>query len=85
MPNTLQSCLVKSLYLTTDVMATKNDKALEQVEKEIKEVPAGNKADNGTDHGSGTGGRGASSHKSSNKGSKSAGGSTGGSKGGHSK
>ncbi|WP_375445662.1 hypothetical protein [uncultured Fibrella sp.] len=66
-------------------MATKNEKALEQVEKEIKEVPAGDKADNGPTHGSNQPGRNANTHKSSKsgKGSHSAGGSTGGSKGGH--
>ncbi|HEX9955847.1 MAG TPA: hypothetical protein VGA96_01280 [Fibrella sp.] len=64
-------------------MATKNDKALEQVEKEYQEVPAGNRADNGTAHGQTGNGRSPVSHKSSNKGKRSAGGSTGGSKGGH--
>ncbi|RYF72146.1 MAG: hypothetical protein EOO39_12670 [Cytophagaceae bacterium] len=66
-------------------MATKNDKALEQVEEEYKDVPAGDKADNGAGHGSNGAGRNSTSHKSSkhSKGGNSAGSSTGGSKGGH--
>ena len=67
-------------------MATKNEKALEQVEEEHKDQKVGGKEDNGVSHGStGTGGS-STSHKSSkaSKGGSSAGSSTGGSKGGHS-
>ena len=67
-------------------MATKNEKALEQVEEEYKDVPASGKEDNGPTHGSNQPGRNAQTHKSSkaSKGGSSAGSSTGGSKGGHS-
>lgn len=67
-------------------MATKNEKALEEVENEYKDQKVGGKADNGVNHGSTGTGRSSTAHKSSkkSKGGSSAGSSTGGSKGGHS-